>query len=143
MGGRDWLFDVAHNPAGVQALVAALPYLVLPRPIVAVVGILGDKDWSLMLPPLAAAVDGLVLTEPPSAPSERRWDAVAVLARLPGLVAEAVGDFPAALEQARGRAGSGTVLVTGSFHTVGDALALLGRAPACVDPPLQPRTPRL
>jgi len=143
VGGRDWLFDVAHNPAGVQALVAALPDLVLPRPIVAVVGILGDKDWSLMLPPLAAAVDGLVLTEPPSAPSERRWDAVAVLARLPGLVAEAVGDFPAALEQARGRAGSGTVLVTGSFHTVGDALALLGRAPAGVDPPLQPRTPRL
>jgi folylpolyglutamate synthase/dihydropteroate synthase len=40
-----------------------------------------------------------------------------------------VDDFPRALETARGKAPGGTVLVTGSFHTVGDALALLGMAP--------------
>lgn len=143
--GRHWLFDVAHNPAGVEALVAALPGLGLPRPRVAVVGILGDKDWGRMLPPLAAAVNSVILTEPPTAPAERRWDAAAVVTRL-GESAAAVEvelDFRQALERARGRAGSGTVLVTGSFHTVGDALALLGRAPAGVDPPLQPPSARV
>ena len=141
--GRDWLFDVAHNPAGVEALVSALPTLALPRPLVAVVGILGDKDWSRMLPPLGAAADTLVLTEPPSAPPERRWDAATVLARLPAVPGEVQPDFARALERARALAGRGTVLVTGSFHTVGDALALLGRAPAGVDPPLHHETPAL
>ena len=141
--GRDWLFDVAHNPAGVEALVSALPSLALPRPLVALVGILGDKDWSRMLPPLAAASGAMVLTEPPSAPPERRWDAAAVLARLPGVAGEVQPDFARALERARALAGEGTVLVTGSFHTVGDALARLGRAPAGVDPPLHPASPAL
>jgi dihydrofolate synthase/folylpolyglutamate synthase len=133
-----WLFDVAHNPAGMEAMVSALPALRLRRPLAGVVGILGDKDWSRMLPPLAAAVDTLLLTEPPTAPPERRWDPVAVLARLPELRAEVALDFTDALARARVAAGVGTVLVTGSFHTVGDALALLGLAPAGVDPPLHP-----
>ncbi len=134
----DWLFDVAHNPAGMEAAVASLPALDLGRPLVAVVGVLGDKDWSRMLPPLAGAVDALLLTEPPTAPPERRWDPVAVLARLPELGAVIVPDFGEALARARAQAGRGTVLVTGSFHTVGDALALLDLAPAGVDPPLHP-----
>ncbi len=141
--GRHWLFDVAHNPAGVESLVAALPSLALPRPLVALVGILGDKEWSRMLPPLASAADALVLTEPPSAPAERRWDAAAVLARLPEVPGEVQPDFGRALARSRALAGAGTVLVTGSFHTVGDALALLGRAPAGVDPPLHHESPAL
>jgi dihydrofolate synthase/folylpolyglutamate synthase len=40
---------------------------------------------------------------------------------------EAVRDFAAAL--GRAESGAGTVLVTGSFHTVGDALALLHVSP--------------
>ncbi len=141
--GYHWLFDVAHNPAGVEALVSALPSLALPRPLAALVGILGDKEWGRMLPPLAAASDALILTEPPSAPAERRWDAAAVLARLPEVPGEVQPDFVRALERARALAGEGTVLVTGSFHTVGDALALLGRAPAGVDPPLHHESPAL
>ncbi len=96
-----------------------------------------------MLPPLAAAADALVLTEPPTAPAERRWDAAAVLARLPEVAGEVQPDFGRALARARALAGAGTVLVTGSFHTVGDALALLGRAPAGVDPPLHHESPAL
>lgn len=138
VGGRHWLLDVAHNPAGVEALVAAIRTLAPPRPLAAVVGILGDKDWSRMLPPLAEVADAVILTEPPTAPADRRWDAAAVLARVGGGSTVVERDFARALEQARGRAGEGTVLVTGSFHTVGDALALLGRAPAGSDPPLQP-----
>ena len=44
------------------------------------------------------------------------------------------GGRAVALRHARQLAQGGTVLVTGSFHTVGDALAALGLAPFGVDP---------
>ena len=125
-----WLFDVAHNTAGIHSLVDTLDRLELPRPLVAVVGVLGDKDWPTMLPPLLSRASAAVLTQPPSAPPERRWD--------PVIAAEAVGqvcplrvdeDFVEALAWARREAGQGTVVVTGSCHTVGSALSLLGLQP--------------
>jgi dihydrofolate synthase/folylpolyglutamate synthase len=117
-----WVYDVAHNPAAVESLASTLRELPLPRPLVVVAGILADKDWARMLASLAALADRLVLTVPPSAPVDRRWDP-ALAARTPGIVAETAADFRAALARARMLAGAGTVLVTGSHHTVGDALA--------------------
>lgn len=123
-----WIFDVAHNVAGVEALVRALHDLPLPRPLVALVGVLGDKDWRNMLAPLHGAVDHVVLTVPPTAPEDRRWDPAEALVAAPSDRAEIQPSFTLALERARALAleGSGAVLVTGSFHTVGDALAALG-----------------
>lgn len=128
--GVTFVFDVAHNFAGVGALTDTLASLDLPRPVVLLVGILGDKDWRSMLPPLFAIADGVVLTQPRSAPPDRRWD--------PSIAAEASGsrtpleilpDFSAALSRASAWAGSGMVVVTGSVHTVGDALGELGVDP--------------
>jgi dihydrofolate synthase/folylpolyglutamate synthase len=128
--GRTWLFDVAHNTAGIQTLVDTLDRLDPPRPLVAVVGVLGDKDWPRMLPPLFSRADLAVLTQPPSAPPERRWDPGAVGAGLAGAGRIRVEeDFLAALAAAREAAGEGTVVVTGSCHTVGSALSALGREP--------------
>ncbi|HET9439126.1 MAG TPA: folylpolyglutamate synthase/dihydrofolate synthase family protein [Longimicrobiales bacterium] len=124
-----WVFDVAHNVAGVQALVECLALLPLPRPIVLVVGILGDKDWRAMLPPLFEAVDEVVLTVPPTAPAGRTWDPDQALVYAGDRPVRVNRDFVAALEVAHARAGQGTVLVTGSFHTVGDALICLQRTP--------------
>lgn len=138
---RTWVFDVAHNVAGVHALTSALEELSLPRPIVALVGVLGDKDWRTMLVPLKKAVAALVLTLPPTAPADRVWDPDAVLREVPSPGAEVVRDFGEALTRAWLVAGpGGTVLVTGSFHTVGDALIALGRAPYGEDTHL-PRPP--
>jgi dihydrofolate synthase / folylpolyglutamate synthase len=127
IGGVAWYFDVAHNVAGMRALTESLAALQPPRPIVAVVGVLGDKDWRGMLEPLAAAVDHLVLTVPPGAPPERRWDPAAVLEELRALRAVVRLDFEDALRTARQQGAS--VVVTGSFHTVGDALRALDRSP--------------
>lgn len=128
-----WLFDVAHNVAGIESLVAVLDRLGLDRPCVAVVGVLGDKDWRTMLPPLLGRVDAAILTQPPSAPESRRWDPHEALASLGtagrDFAADVIPDFDAALSLARERAGTGTVVVTGSCHTVGDAMASLGRVP--------------
>jgi len=67
---------------------------------------------------------------PRTAPTKRRWDLRRVERELGALriAHEFEPDFERALE--RVQTGAETVLVTGSFHTVGDALARLpGFAP--------------
>ena len=131
--GTTWLLDVAHNTAGIGSLVDVLDRLDLPRPRTALVGVLGDKDWRAMLPPLLRRVDRAVLTQPPTAPPERRWDpteAAAAVASLEGVPPlELEPEFDVALGLARAAARGGTVVVTGSVHTVGGALRLLGKEP--------------
>jgi len=128
-----WVFDVAHNPDGMRALVAALAAADLPRPIHALVSILGDKEWPEMLVALDAAIDHGVLTRAPTAES-RGWDLQWLdqwLRRSDRPPAHAtwslLPDFPEAL--ATVQQGAGTVLVTGSFHTVGDVMEALGMEP--------------
>ena len=125
-----WVFDVAHNTAGVRALAASLPRLSLPEPLVLLVGIQGDKDWRSMLPPLFEMAREAVLTQPPSIPPERRWDpleAAGAVKTRPNL--HILANFQEAMEMVRRVAGKGTVLVTGSHHTVGDAMNSLGILP--------------
>jgi dihydrofolate synthase/folylpolyglutamate synthase len=121
-----WVFDVAHNPAGARALAATLSQVRLPRPRVGLVGILGDKPWREMLDPVLSGMSAAVFTVPPSAPPSRRWDPREARAAVPGHRVEVETAFPAALRRARELAGDGTVVVTGSSHTVGDALRRLG-----------------
>lgn len=128
-----WLFDVAHNPDGVRALVAAIGERPPPGPIHALVSILGDKEWPEMLVQLDQVVDRGVLTVAPTA-AGRRWDLSWLrrwLERPDRPQARAqwrlIEDFSEALEAVA--AGAGTILVTGSFHTVGDVLAARGLAP--------------
>jgi len=130
VGGRTWLFDVAHNTAGILSLVDTIDRLDLPRPLVALVGVLGDKDWRSMLPSLFSRAELAILTQPPSAPPERRWDPTAArdaVAHAGPLRVEE--DFLKALASGREAAGRGTVVVTGSCHTVGSALSVLGLEP--------------
>lgn len=129
-GAGTFVFDVAHNVAGVGALTETLRRLDVPEPVVLLVGILGDKDWPSMLPSLFDVADGVVLTQPWSAPAGRRWDpAIAAEASGSATPLEIVPDFSAALRRASEWAAEGTVVVTGSVHTVGDALADLGVDP--------------
>ena len=123
------IFDVAHNPDGARALAAVLAAVRPPRPVVGVVSVLKDKSWREMLETLAGAVDALVLTRAPSAPVERAWDLgeVSGWVRERGIDAAVEPDFAAALDGAAQR--GATVLVTGSFHTVGDAMSRLPGAP--------------
>lgn len=121
-----WIFDVAHNPAATATLLAALEGRAPRRPLHALVAILRDKDWRAMLSTLVAVTDCVWITSAPSAPEERRWDLGEVAAAFPSLVVEP--DFDAALAGVQRQAA--TVLVTGSLHTVGDAMARLpGFAP--------------
>ena len=125
-----WLFDVAHNPDGIRSLVAALETIRPPGPLHGLISILGDKEWPDMLVQLDRVIDRGVLTVAPTAASRgwgaawlRRW--LSDPSRPPARAAwTLVPDFHAALREVQ--QGAGTILVTGSFHTVGDVMAELG-----------------
>ncbi len=122
LDGTTWVFDIAHNTAAATALASVLGRLELPRPIVVLTAVLGDKDWHEMLPPLFDKADHAVLTQAPSAPLARRWDPHEAAAKAGVGIAEIRTDFDDALDRARELAGSGTIVVSGSAHTVGDVL---------------------
>ena len=121
-----FILDVAHNPDGMRALARSLGAVEAPRPIAAVLGVLRDKDWREMMRILCGSVDRIIVTAPESAPLSRAWD--------PGEAANygiengwnvmLITDLRQAVEMAA--AGAATVLITGSFHTVGDASQLDG-----------------
>lgn len=125
-----WIFDVAHNPDGALVLAETLRDVNPPRPRQALVGVLGDKDYLGMISALAPEVDGFVFTIPDTAPERRRWDLGRVERELGGIGVTRAFEpaFERALELVE--VDAATVIVTGSFHTVGDALARLpGFAP--------------
>jgi len=124
-----WIFDVAHNPDGARTLAGSLSLVEHDRPVVALLCVLGDKDWRAMLDILAPVVSRFVLTDAPTAPTTRAWDlgAATAYARAKGYRADPEPSFDRALAAAERDAG--TVVVTGSFHTVGDAMARLQVSP--------------
>jgi dihydrofolate synthase / folylpolyglutamate synthase len=124
-----FIFDVAHNPAGARTVAETLIALDPQGPRTAVVAVLADKDWRGIIRELTGAVDSFVFTNAPSAPAERRWDPMTAhaFATSEGHDSDVEQDIDIALASAEKR--SGTVLVTGSFHTVGDAMSRLQVSP--------------
>jgi len=125
-----WIFDVAHNPDGARVLADTLAECDPPHQRRALVGVLGDKDYLGMIACLTREVDSFVFTMPDTAPERRRWDLGRLERELGGLAVahQFEPQFARALERVQDDAA--TVIVTGSFHTVGDALARLpGFAP--------------
>lgn len=120
-----FIFDVAHNPHGAAVLASTLRSVGEPRPVAALLTVLADKDWRGVMEALAPVVDLFVLTNAPTAPASRAWkvEEAADHAERHGWHAIVERDFDRAIELASNLAA--TVLVTGSFHTVGDAMARL------------------
>ena len=123
------IFDVAHNPDGARTVAETIRAINPPSPRIALVAVLADKDWKGIIRELAPAVDRFLFTNAPSAPAERRWDPAEArsFARAEGFEADLEPDLDAAL--ALGQERSETLLVTGSFHTVGDAMSRLQVSP--------------
>ncbi|MFN2518915.1 MAG: folylpolyglutamate synthase/dihydrofolate synthase family protein [Jatrophihabitantaceae bacterium] len=129
------LLDAAHNPHGMAASVAAIAEAFDFRRLVAVIGVLGDKDVHGMLGVLEPAVDEIVVTQT-SSPRAMKADELAahavaafgpqrvtVEAHLNDALQTAVR---LAEETADGVLAGVGVLVTGSVVTAGEARVLLG-----------------
>ncbi|MEO7367682.1 MAG: folylpolyglutamate synthase/dihydrofolate synthase family protein [Gemmatimonadaceae bacterium] len=123
----NFILDVAHNPDGMRSFISTLTEVKPPAPLTAIVGILNDKDWPRMLTLVATAADRIVLVAPPSAPPQRAWNPAEALsfAKANAITAEHDPDFEHAVNAASEN--GETTLITGSFHTVGDALKILGQ----------------
>jgi len=129
--------DVAHNPAGAEALVDALEESFNLEHIVAVVAVMADKDAEGLLSVLEPTVAEIVVTRNSSERSADPED-LAEVARevfgeervhVAGRLDEALAlaaDLAEANDKHGGGVGTG-VLVTGSVVTVADTRILVGR----------------
>jgi len=128
------LLDGAHNPHGMTATVTALQEEFAFSRLVAVVGVLADKDAESLLELLEPVVDAVVVTRntsPRAMPAEELGelavevfgpDRVEVAPELPDAIETAVG---LAESDVQGELSGVGVLVTGSVVTVADARRLL------------------
>ena len=124
--GFEWVFDVAHNPAAAATLAANLRALPVRGRTFAVCGMLGDKDVPGVVLTLRDSFD-LWLAATSAGPRAIDADELRRRAATAGVDLEPAGSVAAAMQRAAGLAGPGDrVVVFGSFHTVGPALAGLG-----------------
>jgi dihydrofolate synthase/folylpolyglutamate synthase len=117
------IYDGAHNPSGMHALVQALD-----GPFVAVVSILDDKDAAGMLRALLGKTAGAVFTRSANPRALSPATLASLFSQLGGPASEIVADPHGAVARAQALAGpDGTVLATGSIYLVADLLAAPGR----------------
>lgn len=124
--GIHWLFDVAHNPAAAEVLARTLASLDSTIEVIAIVGVLDDKDLDGIIAPLARSVDrwiAVTADSPRALPAEELGRMVSNLTDKACLIARSPAE---AIEFARRSASeSDKILVTGSFFTVGPILTQL------------------
>ena len=122
------VLDGAHNVAGMQALSAALRQYWPERPIVAVLGMLADKEREAALRLLLPQLSQAVITRVPS-PRAGDWQALAEICREYGVPCQLEEDVAAAVAAgqrlAANSAAEPLLLVTGSLYMLADARASL------------------
>lgn len=124
--GERILLDVAHNPAGIEALLRYLPRDA--GPYLFVFGALADKDIALMLPALASCGQAIILTLPETERGREPADLAAILASQTSCEVEIARSITAALAAALERLNKrpdGTLVVCGSTFVVGPFRRLL------------------
>jgi dihydrofolate synthase / folylpolyglutamate synthase len=125
-GSPEFVFDVAHNPAGAWALRSTLSAGYPDRPLTFVFGAMRDKaigEMAEILFPLADCVIATRADNPRAAtPGEIREAASRTSTPI-----EEAADAADAMEMAKNEAGTDNVVViTGSIYIVGEAMRLLG-----------------
>jgi dihydrofolate synthase/folylpolyglutamate synthase len=122
----EYVFDVAHNPAGAWALRSTLSAGYPDRPLTFVFGAMRDKaigEMAEILFPLADRVIATRADNPRSASPEEIREA----ASRTSTPIEGAADVAAAIEMAKTEARTDSVVViTGSIYIVGEAMRLLG-----------------
>ena len=123
---RDWLLDVAHNPAAARVLAETLSNDDFPGSTVAIVAMLDDKDVSGVVSELADCVDhwiAVTALNGRAIPADELGRQIANITNKACLVAESLGDAIAHATQLT--TAEDRILATGSFYVVGPALEAL------------------
>lgn len=127
-GSCRWILDVAHNPAASAVLADLLGEQEIKGKIIAVVGMLADKDVAGVIAPLCRLVDRWISVTVAGSRAESATRLAAKIAnacQMPCLIAQSTAD---ALQLAeKSAAADDIVLITGSFYLVGPALDWLNK----------------
>jgi dihydrofolate synthase / folylpolyglutamate synthase len=123
--GPDYVFDVAHNPAGVWALRSALSAVYGDRRLFIVFGVLRDKAMREMTEVLFPLAERIIATHADNPRSASAAEIREAAARVSTEIEDAP-DITAALRRAGELATrEDVVLVTGSIYVVGEAMRIL------------------
>jgi len=122
----EYVFDVAHNPAGAWALRSTLSAQYDLRPLTFIFGAMRDKAISEMAEILFPLAEHVIATCADNPRSETPQEIRQAAART-SLEIEPTPDVSSALRRAAVLAGSqGVVVITGSIYIVGEAMQQLG-----------------
>ena len=129
-GNPEWILDVAHNPAAAELLALNLRDRPRSGRILAIVGILADKDVPGVIGPLLPEVDVWIATSIAGARGVTATELTQRCGDSARLWHETSSVEEACELAARLAAPADRILVFGSFHTVGPAIEWLARASA-------------
>ena len=118
---RDPLFiiDGGHNPQCIEALVKNIQDYLKDRKVIALTGVLADKDYADMYRPVMPLVDCFVCVTPPS-PRKLEGALLAGHLREAGAAAESYEEMTRGVARAVELAGKdGAVLCFGSLYSIG------------------------
>lgn len=119
--GRDPLFiiDGGHNPQCIESLVTNIRDYLTGRRVIALTGVLADKDYADMYKPAMPYIQKFVCITPPN-PRKLEAEALAEYLRKAGADAQAAPSIPAGVAMAKELAGKdGVVLCFGSLYSIG------------------------
>lgn len=120
--GREPLFiiDGGHNPQCIDALVVNIRDYLQGRSIIALTGVLADKDYGEMYRPMMPYIQEFVCITPPN-PRKLEAAELAEHLRRVGATATPCQTIPEGVQLAVQKAGKdGVVLCFGSLYTIGD-----------------------
>ena len=120
-----FIIDGGHNPQCIQALVKNIDDYLAGRKVIALTGVLADKDYGEMFRPVMEKVAGFVCITPDN-PRKLPARELAAHLRARGAQAVACDTVKEAVQTAKALAGeTGAVLCFGSLYSIGDIKAAL------------------
>lgn len=124
-----FIIDGGHNPQCIEALVKNIRDYLAGKKVIALTGVLADKDYADMYKPVMPLVDRFVCITPPN-PRKLEAEQLAQYLRQAGAQAQASESILDGVKKAMELAGEdGVVLCFGSLYSIGgirDALKDLG-----------------
>ena len=121
--GRNWIVDVAHNPAAATVLASAIAAQKADPNVVVIIGMLDDKDVEGVVASLAGIARAWIAVTAESPRAIQAAELARRIANVSDCACLIAASLDSAIEHARNQAGpDDLVLVTGSFYLVGPML---------------------
>ncbi len=126
--GKQLVFDVGHNPDAASVVVDTLKRRFADIPVVFIIGVMKDKDYSGIIAQLLPCAAHIIFTKPNTGRAAESLDLLGAVPELYRGMCSVVDTVRNAFNAACERQES-IVCITGSFYTVGEAYSAAGIKP--------------